>query len=112
MKANCWTRLVKQALPLPAALDSTRSRNGQPSKLEFVDSGVTLQELARAIRRRLCEEQLRFRLLNDAAAVEEDDFISGFARKTHLMGHHDHGEALACEPTHNLQDFSYQLGIK
>src|SRR6266513_1284166 len=55
------------------------------------------KELLSAFRARLSEKILFCRILDDLAAVHEDDAMCDHSGKAHLVRHHNHGHASAGE---------------
>src|SRR5207247_9635219 len=72
-------------------------RNGRMSS----SSQDLLQEAFRALLVRAREERLGLARFHDHALVHEDDAVGHFAGETHLVGHDDHGHALAREVQHD-----------
>ena len=60
----------------------------------------------------MVEERLRRALLDDFAAVQEDDTIRNRAGKLHLVGDNDHRAALLRQIEHNVQHLADHFGVK
>ena len=58
------------------------------------------------------EQLLRGFILLDAAIIDEDDTVGNFARKTHLVGDHQHGDAGVGQLFHQLQHFADHLRVQ
>ena len=51
-------------------------------------------------------------LLDDDAAVHEDDVVGDLAGEAHLVGHDDHRHALLGELAHDAQHLADELGVE
>src|SRR5438876_7994130 len=70
------------------------------------------EELCGARIARGAKEGLGRALLEDSAAVHEDDAICYLGGETHLMGHDQHGHAVLRQPPHHFQHLADELGIQ
>ncbi len=85
---------------------------GDHSPLLHTVKGEGAQELLRALCLGVVEERLRRALLDDFAAVQEDDTIRNRAGKLHLVGDNDHRAALLRQIEHNVQHLADHFGVK
>src|SRR6266571_4777098 len=61
---------------------------------------------------RMLEDFLGRPFLDDLSRVHEQDAARHVARKSHLVGHDDHGHALPRERGHNVEDLADVLRIE
>ncbi len=66
----------------------------------------------RAVAARTAEEIGLQRVFDDFAVVHENDAMRDLAGKTHFMGHHHHGHALAGEVDHHVKHFADHFRIE
>ena len=70
------------------------------------------QEVLRAVALGVIEHLIGRALLDDNAAVHEDDAIGHVAGEAHLVRDHDHRHAAARELLHDTQDIAHELGVE
>src|SRR5262245_2092449 len=97
---HCWRRLGGRC--------RTRLRNDG----RRVGPQQAPQEGARPILLRPAEDLVRMALLDDTAAIHEDDPVADFPREVELVGHDDHGHARARQAAHGLEDLVDELRVE
>src|SRR5476649_1155239 len=88
---------------------SARNDGEKPSRASMRQN--LRQKLLRAVAAGAAEEIVLALILDDFALVHEDHPVRYLAGKTHFMGDHHHGHALAGEIDHHVEHFRDHLGI-
>lgn len=70
------------------------------------------EECSDAVVGRVAEELLGWRVVRDAALVEEHHAIGHLAGKAHFVGHDDHRHAAARQAAHHVQHFLDHFGVE
>src|SRR5437867_7777191 len=116
---TCHPAATRMAFPVRAGIDVISAVMAPSHRALFpagVDSSslvrVPLEELARAIGRRIVEEGLGRPGLDYPSRIEEDDLVRRLAGEAHLMSDHHHGAALMREVPHDREDLTDQFRIE
>src|SRR5690606_38217413 len=108
----CRHNGMNAAWPCCCACDAPKAPSAM--KICGVEAMSVIQDLAKEATglfvRRLAEELLWRRLLDDGAIGHENNPVGHTARKTHFVRHAQHGHAVLGQPYHGVQHLFHHFG--
>nr|GEY82994.1 hypothetical protein [Tanacetum cinerariifolium] len=79
---------------------------------KFYEDWDLAEEQPRTVTLRVIEEVVRRGLFDDLALVHEDHAVRHRARKTHFVGHAEHGHALFRQADHGVEHFFHHFRVE